>query len=168
MSDVLASAKLPTSARCWSHTGVMPAMAAPARFPTAPTAKATRVAAAATSRPARALATMTRPRCGTRVKVVSPLRWLHSAVTDGGDDGQDDRDRHADCEGELAVGELLLGAQAMTAPLVSREAIPMLASSHNPERVSKDLRSSTPAMRLNGIPCTDEVGGCRSLAEPVR
>ena len=25
---------------------------------------------------------MMRPRCGTRVKVVSPLRWLHSAVTD--------------------------------------------------------------------------------------
>ena len=29
-----------------------------------------------------ALARMTRPRCGTRVKVVRPLRWLHSAVTD--------------------------------------------------------------------------------------
>ena len=25
---------------------------------------------------------MTRPRCGTRVNVVSPLRWLHSLVTD--------------------------------------------------------------------------------------
>ena len=28
------------------------------------------------------LAPMTRPRWGTRVKVVSPLRWLHSPVTD--------------------------------------------------------------------------------------
>ncbi len=24
---------------------------------------------------------MMRPRCGTTVKVVSPLRWVHSAVT---------------------------------------------------------------------------------------
>ena len=29
-----------------------------------------------------ALAVMTRPRCGTRVKVVRPLRWVHSLVTD--------------------------------------------------------------------------------------
>ena len=29
-----------------------------------------------------ALATMTWPRCGTRVKVVRPVRWLHSLVTD--------------------------------------------------------------------------------------
>ena len=29
-----------------------------------------------------ALAAITRPRCGTRVKVVSPLRWLHSLVTE--------------------------------------------------------------------------------------
>ena len=28
-----------------------------------------------------ALAPITRPRCGTRVNVVSPLRWLHSLVT---------------------------------------------------------------------------------------
>ena len=30
---------------------------------------------------ARNLLSSTRPRCGTRVKVVSPLRWLHSLVT---------------------------------------------------------------------------------------
>ena len=29
-----------------------------------------------------ALARITRPRCGTSVNVVSPLRWLHSLVTD--------------------------------------------------------------------------------------
>ena len=28
------------------------------------------------------LAPITRPRCGTSVNVVSPLRWLHSLVTD--------------------------------------------------------------------------------------
>jgi hypothetical protein len=28
-----------------------------------------------------ALAVMMRPRCGTRVNVVSPVRWLHSLVT---------------------------------------------------------------------------------------
>ena len=40
------------------------------------------MAATATRQAETALASMTRPRCGTRVKVVSPLRWLHSAVTD--------------------------------------------------------------------------------------
>ena len=29
-----------------------------------------------------ALASSTRPRCGTRVKVASPDRWVHSEVTD--------------------------------------------------------------------------------------
>ena len=29
-----------------------------------------------------AFAAITRPRLGTRVKVVSPLRWLHSLVTE--------------------------------------------------------------------------------------
>ena len=29
-----------------------------------------------------ALAAMIRPRCGTRVNVVSPVRWLHSLVTE--------------------------------------------------------------------------------------
>ena len=38
--------------------------------------------ATATPTHAIAFAAMTRPRCGTRVKVVSPLRWLHSLVTD--------------------------------------------------------------------------------------
>ena len=28
------------------------------------------------------LAPITRPRCGTRVNVVRPLRWVHSLVTD--------------------------------------------------------------------------------------
>ncbi len=40
------------------------------------------MATMATPTQAIALAAMTRPRCGTRVNVVSPLRWLHSAVTD--------------------------------------------------------------------------------------
>ena len=36
----------------------------------------------ATATDAMALAATTWPRCGTSVKVVSPLRWLHSPVTD--------------------------------------------------------------------------------------
>ena len=49
----------------------------------APTPKATTIDADADERRwRRAFAPITRPRCGTRVKVVSPLRWLHSLVTD--------------------------------------------------------------------------------------
>ena len=45
-------------------------------------ASASGMVATATPTLAIALAAMTRPRCGTRVNVVSPLRWLHSLVTD--------------------------------------------------------------------------------------
>ena len=36
----------------------------------------------ATSTEPTALPSSTRPRCGTRVKVASPVRWVHSDVTD--------------------------------------------------------------------------------------
>ena len=45
-------------------------------------AKASTTATTATMTEEIALAAMTRPRCGIRVNVVSPLRWLHSLVTD--------------------------------------------------------------------------------------
>ena len=50
-------------------------------MPTAPTANATAIETTPTTKVANALAPMTRPRLGTSVNVVSPLRWLHSLVT---------------------------------------------------------------------------------------
>ena len=44
-------------------------------------AKATAIEATPTRKVAIALAPITRPRLGTSVNVVSPLRWLHSLVT---------------------------------------------------------------------------------------
>ncbi len=44
-----------------------------------------------------------------------------------------------------------VGAQAMTAPVVTSAASPMLASSQRPERVSNDVRSSTATMRVRGM-----------------
>src|SRR3954449_3482389 len=64
-----------------SHTVSTPASAEPATLPRAPTAKATETAPRPTRRVATALAPMTRPRLGTSVNVVRPLRWLHSLVT---------------------------------------------------------------------------------------
>jgi hypothetical protein len=43
------------------------------------------------------------------------------------------------------------GAQATIAPVVSTAAIPRLASSQSPERVSKVLRSSTATSRASGM-----------------
>lgn len=63
------------------HTGSTPAMAEPITLPTTPIASATSMETIPTRVAARALAPITRPRLGTRVKVVRPLRWLHSLVT---------------------------------------------------------------------------------------
>ena len=65
-----------------SHTGSMPAIAAPTTLPRAPMASARTMATTPTTTATASLAVMTRPRCGTRVKVVRPLRWLHSLVTE--------------------------------------------------------------------------------------
>ena len=51
-------------------------------LPTAPIAKATSIEATPMPTATTALARITRPRCGTSVNVVRPLRWLHSLVTD--------------------------------------------------------------------------------------
>ena len=82
MSSVIAAANAARAVASPSHTGVIPAMRAAIRLPPTATAKVTTVAAAATMTDARALASRTRPRCGTRVKVASPVRCVHSAVTD--------------------------------------------------------------------------------------
>ncbi len=82
MPRTLASSMVSRLAVVRSHTGSTPATAAPATLPTAPIAKATGVATRAMAREATSLPAITRERCGTRVKVVRPLRWLHSAVTD--------------------------------------------------------------------------------------
>ena len=59
-----------------------PASAEPTMLPTAPTARASRIEATPMPTAQSALARITRPRCGTSVNVVRPLRWLHSLVTD--------------------------------------------------------------------------------------
>ena len=51
-------------------------------LPTAPMASATPIETAPSAIETIILARITRPRCGTRVNVVSPLRWLHSLVTE--------------------------------------------------------------------------------------
>ena len=63
------------------QTGSTPAMALPTRVPSTPTTRAMNIDATPTATAARNFAPSTRPRCGTRVKVVRPLRWLHSLVT---------------------------------------------------------------------------------------
>lgn len=65
----------------WSQTVSLPETQDASTLPAAPTMKARAVAGNATDTSAMALRSMMRPRCGTMVKVVSPLRWLHSAVT---------------------------------------------------------------------------------------
>ena len=60
----------------------MPVTAALVRFPAAPTANVTTIAATAIETDEMALAAMIRLRCGTRVNVVSPVRWPHSLVTE--------------------------------------------------------------------------------------
>ncbi len=99
-----------------------------------------------------ALASRTRPRCGTRVNVVSPVRWLHSEVTAriatiG---------RITDIGAPMAAANDSYvwsdsGAKAITAAVASSAVIPMLAISQKPERVSKTLVSSTHNRRRIGI-----------------
>ena len=54
----------------------------PTTLPSAPMENATAMETTPTPTAEIALAQMTRPRWGTSVNVVSPLRWLHSLVTD--------------------------------------------------------------------------------------
>ena len=66
-----------------SQTRSVPVIAVPTTLPSAPMPSASEHRDDADDHRARsALAPITRPRCGTRVNVVSPLRWLHSLVTD--------------------------------------------------------------------------------------
>src|SRR3954451_13769264 len=59
-----------------------PASADPTTLPTAPTAAASAIDTTPTPTDTMDLARITWPRRGTSVNVVSPVRWLHSAVTD--------------------------------------------------------------------------------------
>ena len=66
-----------------SQTVATPAIAAPTRLPRAPMANATSIETTPTDDgDDQPWPGSTRPRCGTSVKVVSPLRWLHSLVTE--------------------------------------------------------------------------------------
>jgi hypothetical protein len=54
-----------------------------------------------------------------------------------------------------------LGAKAMTAPVATSDAMPMLASNQKPALVFSDLRSSTTTMRDSGIGAGAVVRGRR-------
>jgi hypothetical protein len=110
------------------------------------------IEATATRRTARPLARMTRPRCGIWGNVVSPVRWLHSPVTD----------RMAIIGRRMAIGKPVARvkvlkvrssaeAKRITPIVARRDAMPMLASSQKPVLVSNDLRSSTETIRESGI-----------------
>ena len=62
------------------HVGSLP-VTMPNSVPSTASAKASTMTTAARAMPAMNLATTTRDRCGSRVKVTSPLRWLASLVT---------------------------------------------------------------------------------------
>ncbi len=102
---------------------------------------------------------MTRPRWGTSVNVVRPLRWLHSLVTD----------RVAMIGRMTAIGMpkaapnvpyaiWSFGAKRITAVVASSAAMPMLAISQKPERVSNILRSSVVSSRWVGIALAPRCG----------
>ena len=59
-----------------------PASVEPRTLPPAPITMARAIEATPTPTAQSALARTTRPRWGTSVKVVRPLRWLHSLVTE--------------------------------------------------------------------------------------
>ena len=64
------------------HTAGTPATRAPTTLPRAATTNAPSMETTATETATTALASTTRPRWGTSVNVVRPVRWLHSPVTD--------------------------------------------------------------------------------------
>jgi hypothetical protein len=86
------------------------------------------------------------------VKVVRPLRCVHSLVTE----------RMASIGRMMATGtptaapklskvRALSSANRITATVAITEVMAMLMSIQNPDRVSNILRSSTPMIRLSGI-----------------
>src|SRR5689334_12930453 len=159
MTSTLPRVNRPRSATSWFHTGGWSPSWVPSTLPAAPTANATRVEATPMRVAATVLATITRPRCGMRVNVVSAVRWLHSEVTD----------RTATMGRMTDVGTLMAvvnvawvssagDAHRTMAPVVSTDAMTTLSRSHNPARVSTDLRSSTATMRASGMPGGAKVG----------
>ena len=141
----------------------------PSRLPTAPTAKATTIETTPTTKVAEALAPITRPRLGTSVNVVRPLRWLHSLVTPriatiG---------RITDIGRPIAAAKLskvtaLSGAKMRTAPVAMTERTPMLTSIQKPERVSNILRSSILTSRVVEMgPAVRRAGAASTLSGEV-
>ncbi len=127
-----------------SHVVSTPAMAVPTTLPTAPTAIAMTIETTAMPRVQIALARMTRPRLGTSVNVVRPVRWLHSLVIE----------RIAIIGSTTAIGKPMAaaklpyvrassGANRIVATVAITDRMPMLDISQKPERVSNILRSST-------------------------
>src|SRR4051794_34809982 len=111
-----------------------------------------------------ALAVMIRPRCGTRVNVVSPVRWLHSLVTAR----IAIKGRMMTTGKRIAVAKveyvrLSSGAHRITPAVASTEVIAMLAINQNPERVLNIFRNSTAVIRARGIGFT-VVAGTRTSA----
>ena len=85
MVPVSREIRLPmTMSRLWSndtsHTRSVPVTAGATRLPATPTTSATSIDVTPTRTEATTFATITRRRLGTWVKVVRPVRWLHSEV----------------------------------------------------------------------------------------
>src|SRR5262249_519404 len=124
----------------------------PTMLPTAPMARATSMDVTAMPTATTPLARTVRLRRGTRVNVVSPLRWLHSLVTD----------RIAITGSSTDIGKPIAvandsevssscGANATVAAVAMKAVMAMLAISQKPDRVLKDFLSSTEASRENGM-----------------
>src|SRR6478609_3936952 len=152
MPSTLASTMLPNCASEMSHVASRPVIAEPTRLPTAPTARARNIATTPTSSVETTFADITRPRHGTSVYVVRPVRWLYSPVTD--------RIAMIGSTTEsgipIAVEKVFWviassGAQMITAAVARTDTMPTLAISQKPARVSNILRSSTPTRRVIGM-----------------
>ena len=87
---------------------------------------------------------ITRPRQGTRVYVVRPVRWLYSPVTDRiAMIGSTTESGMPIAVEKVSCVIASSGAQRITAAVASTDTMPTLAISQKPARVSNILRSST-------------------------
>ena len=98
------------------------------------------------------LAVITRPRQGTSVYVVRPVRWLYSLVTDSRPMIGRITDRGKPIALEKVSWSIAeSGAHRITAAVARTATMPTLAISQKPARVSNILRSSTPTRRVMGM-----------------
>ena len=150
-SSVCPRAKYPTSARSGPTPPGTSASAAPTRFPSAPTPKAAAVAGTVTRTGADGLGQQDAAAVGNEGEggqpgALTPLRGHRQH----GDDRQDDRHRHADGQGELAVGELFGGRPGDDGAGGEDGGDAEAGQQPAPGRVSKVLRSSTLTSRVSG------------------